>query len=66
MPATTTGLTGDLLIGANSQRGAHGEIAAVDPRTGQELAPRYGLGGPEDVQRAAALAEAAFDTYRET
>ncbi|GAA3733169.1 aldehyde dehydrogenase (NADP(+)) [Plantactinospora mayteni] len=65
-PTATTGLTGDLLVGAGAYRGTHGEIAAVDPRTGRNLEPSYGLGGPEDVRRAAELAEAAFDTYRET
>ncbi|SDS59934.1 aldehyde dehydrogenase (NADP(+)) [Actinoplanes derwentensis] len=59
-------LTGDLLIGATAVRGTHGEISAIDPRTGEKLEPSYGLGGIADVERAAALAEAAFDTYRET
>ena len=38
----------------------------VDPRTGETLAPTYGLGTREDVARAAALAGEAFGVYRET
>ncbi|GAB7036851.1 MULTISPECIES: aldehyde dehydrogenase (NADP(+)) [Catenuloplanes] len=55
-----------LLIGAAAYRGTHGEFFAIDPRTGEKLEPAYGLGGVEDVARAAELAEAAFDVYRET
>ncbi|WP_033338727.1 aldehyde dehydrogenase (NADP(+)) [Catenuloplanes japonicus] len=59
-------LTGDLLIGAAAVRGTHGEISAIDPRTGEKLEPSYGLAGVADVARAAELAEQAFDAYRET
>lgn len=59
-------LTGSLLIGADAVHGKHGEFTGVDPATGAPLEPNYGLGGVEDVQRACELAEAAFDTYRET
>ncbi|WP_127130243.1 aldehyde dehydrogenase (NADP(+)) [Georgenia sp. SYP-B2076] len=63
---TTTGLTGDLLIGARDVRGTHGEVRGVDPRTGEALDPAHGLGGVEDVEAAAALAWAAYPAYRAT
>ena len=63
---TTAELTGTLLIGSRDVRGTHGEVSGVDPRTGETLAPTYGLGGPEDVAAAAALAWEAFPTYRAT
>jgi 2,5-dioxopentanoate dehydrogenase len=62
----TATLTGNLLIGATEYRGTAGEVCGVDPRTGQDLKPSYGLGKEADVARAAELAEAAFDSYRST
>ncbi|PSL05206.1 NADP-dependent aldehyde dehydrogenase [Haloactinopolyspora alba] len=62
----TITLTGNLIIGAQDVRGTDGEIAAVDPRTGQALEPSYGLGGAADVERATTLAAEAFATYRQT
>jgi NADP-dependent aldehyde dehydrogenase len=38
----------------------------VDPATGTELDPAYGEAGPAEVDRAAALAAAAFPVYRRT
>lgn len=66
MAAVTSSLTGDLLIGATAYRGRHGEIRAVNPVSGTALEPSYGLAWHDDLDRAAALADAAFDTYRET
>ena len=65
-PTTTGSLTGNLLIGASECRGRAGEVHGINPRSGAELEPGYGLGGRDDVDRAAALAAAAFDTCRET
>ena len=62
----TTVLTGAMLIGGSEVRGDEGEIRAVDPRTGQALEPAYGLGGTDEVDRAAELAWAAFAAYRDT
>ena len=59
-------LTGASLIGGESVRGSHGEFAGVNPRTGDTLAPSYGLVGVDEVNRAAALAWLAFATYRKT
>ncbi|MFH5821266.1 aldehyde dehydrogenase (NADP(+)) [Georgenia sp. AZ-5] len=68
MTTTTSAvqLTGDLLIGSADVRGTRGEVRASDPRTGEALAPAFGLGGPKDVDRAAALAWEAFGVLRAT
>jgi alpha-ketoglutaric semialdehyde dehydrogenase len=58
-------ITGDMLIGAAAVRGSAGSQRAFNPATHAEIAePVFGLGGSVDVERAAALAAAAFDTYR--
>ncbi|MBT0772771.1 aldehyde dehydrogenase (NADP(+)) [Kineosporia sp. J2-2] len=62
----TVELTGEMLIGAAAVPGDSGTFTARDPRTGEELKPVYGLGGPPEVARAAALAWTAFDEYRHT
>lgn len=59
-------LTGNLLIGGQSVRGANGAIEAIDPSTGAALAPSFGGATAADLERACALAWAAFDSYRET
>ncbi|RCV51876.1 aldehyde dehydrogenase (NADP(+)) [Marinitenerispora sediminis] len=42
------------------------EAHAVDPVSGERLEPGYPQGGAAEVERAAELAHAAFDTYRAT
>ncbi|NUB21917.1 aldehyde dehydrogenase family protein [Azospirillum formosense] len=59
-------ITGEMLIGARSHRGSDGEFRAVDPATGADLEPAFGGGGAAEVERACALAWAAFDAFRET
>ncbi len=59
-------LTGNMLIGANAVRGTLGTLNAVNAFTGESLEPAFGLGGKAEVERAASLANAAFDTYRNT
>jgi len=59
-------VTGQLLIGQARVRGSHGEVHALAAATGEALAPSFGGAGPHDLERACALAEAAFDRYRET
>lgn len=66
LASDTIALTGNLIIGSTDVRGTKGEIHAVDPHTGQQLEPSYGLGGRQDVERAAQLAAEAFATYRQT
>ncbi|MCU1318768.1 MAG: Aldehyde dehydrogenase, partial [Edaphobacter sp.] len=59
-------ITGEMLIGSRTVRGAHGTIRAVNPATGEEMEPAFGGGSNEDVDAACALAGAAFDPYRST
>ena len=59
-------LTGSSLIGSADVRPDGGTFRAVDPATGAELEPAYGEAGPAEVDRAAALAAAAFPAYRRT
>ncbi|RDK02041.1 aldehyde dehydrogenase (NADP(+)) [Paraburkholderia lacunae] len=59
-------ITGQLLIGAQRVRGANGVFHGIDARTGELLDPSFGGATLEDLERACALAEAAFDAYRET
>jgi alpha-ketoglutaric semialdehyde dehydrogenase len=59
-------LTGESLIGAARVAGHSGTFRAVDPATGAALEPVFGEAGAAEVERACALAWAAFDAYRET
>ncbi|MGS0897188.1 aldehyde dehydrogenase (NADP(+)) [Burkholderia stagnalis] len=59
-------LTGNLLIGQQSVPGANGSIKAVDASTGSAIEPAFGGATLADLDRACALAWAAFDAYRET
>jgi NADP-dependent aldehyde dehydrogenase len=53
-----------LLIGGRSVRGAAGVFQAINPATGERLAPGFGAATPEALEQACALAAAAFDEYR--
>jgi NADP-dependent aldehyde dehydrogenase len=55
-----------MLIGGTAVRGTETAFRGVDPASGEELDPPYGGAGPADLERACALAWAAFDRYRET
>ncbi|WP_244849391.1 aldehyde dehydrogenase (NADP(+)) [Caballeronia sp. SL2Y3] len=59
-------LTGNLLIGQQSVRGTNGTIKAVNASTGAAIEPGFGGATLDDLDRACALAWAAFDVYRET
>jgi alpha-ketoglutaric semialdehyde dehydrogenase len=63
---TPIGLTGHMLIGAGATSGRESSLRGINPATGQELEPAYGGAGAADLERACALAEAAFDPYRES
>ena len=58
-------LTGEMLIGANTQRGDKGEWQATNPATGEPLPPIYRGAGLPALTHACALAWNAFDCYRE-
>jgi NADP-dependent aldehyde dehydrogenase len=62
----TMSVTGEMLIGATALRGADSEIRATNPATGEKMDPAFGGGGAAEVDRACALAAAAFDTYSNT
>lgn len=57
-------ITGDMLIGASAVRGTEAKLQAIDPATGDVIGPDFHGGGAAEVERACALAEAAFDEYR--
>jgi NADP-dependent aldehyde dehydrogenase len=59
-------LTGNLLIGQQSVAGSSGTIRGINASTGEAIEPAFGGATPADLERACALAWAAFDVYRET
>jgi len=59
-------LTGDILIGSERLSGIAATFKAVNPATGEVLEPAFAFAGAAEVERAGALAAAAFDIYRET
>ncbi len=59
-------LNGAMLIGRSEVRGTQGVLRAFNPATGVELEPDFGAGGDAEVNLACSLAQAAFDSYRET
>ena len=62
----TITINGDMLIGAAALTGSAGSFRAVNPATGEQFAPAFGTGTVQDVERACALANDAFDTFRNT
>ncbi|MBN3820658.1 aldehyde dehydrogenase (NADP(+)), partial [Paraburkholderia sp. Se-20369] len=59
-------LTGQLLIGQSAVTGQSGELHAIAAATGERLAPAFGGASLHDLETACALADDAFDTYRDT
>jgi NADP-dependent aldehyde dehydrogenase len=58
-------INGDMLIGFQQVRGSEGEMRAFNPATHSEIEePVFGMGGAAEVDRAASLADDAFDRYR--
>ncbi|MGC1301236.1 MAG: aldehyde dehydrogenase family protein, partial [Caulobacteraceae bacterium] len=57
-------ITGENIIGAAFVRGVETYLA-IDPSTGQTLDPPFSAAGAAEVDRACALAWAAFPAYRE-
>jgi len=57
-------ISGDMLIGARAVHGTQGVTRAINPATREEIEPAFGMGAPEDVNAACALAQAAFDSFR--
>ncbi len=59
-------ISGQLLIGQSAVSGQNGEFRAIEAATGEPLEPAFGGASVHDLETACALADAAFDTYRET
>jgi NADP-dependent aldehyde dehydrogenase len=59
-------LTGKQLIGSSYVFTGEQTFQAVNPKTGAALEPLFYEGTAQDVDRAVALAEKIFDTYRTT
>ena len=58
-------MDGSFLIGATATTSDE-RFHATNPATGERLAPDFSAAGPDHVEAACALADAAFDTFRET
>ncbi|RYI98652.1 MAG: aldehyde dehydrogenase (NADP(+)), partial [Acetobacteraceae bacterium] len=59
-------ILGEQFIGQRTVKGSNGELFGIEAATGEQLQPGFGGATLEDADAACALAEAAFDTYRET
>lgn len=59
-------LTGNLLIGAQEVGATAGTMKALNPATDSEIEPPLAFGGAAEVDRAARLADDAFDSYNNT
>ena len=55
-------VNGSILIGASEETGG-ALFKAVDPATGEQIEPGFASAGPAEVDRACALAEAAFPSF---
>ncbi|KTE15982.1 aldehyde dehydrogenase (NADP(+)) [Sphingopyxis sp. H115] len=58
-------IAGSILIGAAEDSAAE-SFAAVDPATGEAMAPKFAAADPGHVDRACVLADAAFASFSET
>ena len=59
-------LTSEMFIGSTRVLGTESNVKGINPATGEDLEPEFGLGGQAEVDRATTLAAEAFDTYRNT
>jgi NADP-dependent aldehyde dehydrogenase len=59
-------LTGNLIIGAHEVPATEGTMKALNPATNQLIEPDFAFGGVAEVDRAATLADEAFDRYSHT
>jgi NADP-dependent aldehyde dehydrogenase len=59
-------IAGNMIIGQTLVKGSKKAIYGMNPASGEYLEPAYLGGGTEEVEQACALAENAFDIYRET
>lgn len=59
-------IQGVLLIGQEAVTGKEAQFRGVDPTSGKTLEPGFFGAGSLEVEQACAIAEAAFDRFRET
>lgn len=59
-------LNGHLLIGAEDVAATAGTMKALNPATNLEIEPAFAFGGAAEVDRAARLADEAFDSFHAT
>ena len=59
-------ITGEMLIGGSAVKGSEAIIRCMNPATNESLEPPFHGGNEQDVERACALAQDAFDSYRNT
>ncbi len=59
-------IAGNMIIGQELVKGSKKAIYGINPATGENLEPAYLGGSAQEVECACALAEQAFDVYRET
>src|SRR5690349_9980142 len=59
-------LTGAMRIGGEEVRGDCGEVRSIAAATGQAIDPPFFAGGAREVDLACGLADAAFDSFRNT
>jgi len=59
-------INGEMFIGAQAVMGDDGEVRGIDAATGAALDPVFGGASAAQLDRACALAHAAFPSYRET
>ncbi|HWW06100.1 aldehyde dehydrogenase (NADP(+)) [Collimonas sp.] len=59
-------ISGQSIIGASQSNSQGAVFQAFDPVHGKQIGPDFHSAEAQDVERACVLAQAAFDTYRET
>ncbi|MEU7631509.1 aldehyde dehydrogenase (NADP(+)) [Nocardia sp. NPDC049220] len=59
-------LTGAMPIGSSAVSASDSTMKALNPATGRQIEPDFALGGSAEVDRAARLADEAFDAYNGT
>jgi len=57
-------ILGEMIIGRQCLRGSAGQAFGFNPATRADLEPAFGQASGDDVERACALAQQAFDPYR--
>lgn len=59
-------LSGNQILGSQFVQGSENAVHGINPATGELLEPAYAGGSHDDIEKACALAKAAFPVYRAT